>query len=347
MARAQVKHSSWTFDRGQRHRSRNIPNLGRHSKALRKIPCSTFRACLEEGPRSDCHASRSPGRPVPIRLKHARGGVPKGAIRSEMSMNNLSDKFRWHLYGGFYDQHLPDRIEGTILEFGVFKGESIRWLSDRYPGACIVGADIIPVQPDWPRHPAIRYRQVDQGDELQVQDLLASIPPPSLIIEDGSHVPSHQARCLRLGLERLEPGGIYILEDIHTSHPRHPLFLAHRPMVEKFRSFLGRWLPEEPQATPLSVLLAMEHLKRLEVDAFDPDTLAPPTRRELFSAAQLMSLWSMIGSIHVFRRSTFPTSCFRCGRTDFDYTAYRCRCGVALFSEADSMSVAIHKKPSA
>jgi hypothetical protein len=38
-----------------------------------------------------------------------------------------------------------------------------------------------------------------------------------LIVDDGSHLTSHQIKSLELLRPKLKPGGIYILEDIHTS----------------------------------------------------------------------------------------------------------------------------------
>lgn len=88
----------------------------------------------------------------------------------------------------------------------------------------IVGVDILPEQPEWPIDPHVEYRQADQGSEDQTAAVLADLPPPQLIIQDGSHVPAHRARCLQLGMDRLLPGGLYILEDAHTSLPSHSLF---------------------------------------------------------------------------------------------------------------------------
>ena len=91
-----------------------------------------------------------------------------------------------------------------MVEFGVFKGNSIRWLPRRYPAARIVGADILPVQPEWPIDPRVEYALVDPLRDDEVEALLNRLPPPALIIEDGSHIPSHQWRCFRCGSDTFD-----------------------------------------------------------------------------------------------------------------------------------------------
>ena len=53
-----------------------------------------------------------------------------------------SDKYFWHGFREVYARLLPEFIEGRVVEFGVFKGDSIRWLMEQYPMAEIIGADI-------------------------------------------------------------------------------------------------------------------------------------------------------------------------------------------------------------
>jgi hypothetical protein len=170
-----------------------------------------------------------------------------------------SDKSFWHGYIDFYEPYLPQNILGNIVEFGVFNGHSIQWLMERYPHANIVGVDILPTQAEWPQAPQVRYVQLDQGSEKQIASFFAGIPAPALIIEDGSHIPEHQSRCLKHGLKKLTPGGTYILEDIHTSHPEHILFkreFGSRSIMER----IGL-KPIKPAQTSLSILLAVEHIR--------------------------------------------------------------------------------------
>lgn len=244
-----------------------------------------------------------------------------------------SDKSFWHGYTDFYRQHLPRVVDGGIVEFGVFHGNSIRWLMEQYPQARITGVDILPTQPDWPVDRRVEYRRVDQSSDPQVTDLFRSIERPSLIIEDGSHIPSHQARCLRLGLPQLQPGGTYVLEDIHTAHPAHDLY-----QEECTRAGFGR--PQQNRPTVLSLLLCLEHLLRVG-ETFGPSQIQQFATQDFMGAQDLLDIAQRIQRIHLYRRSTLPTRCYACASTDFDYTSYRCRCGADLMKVADSMTAVI------
>jgi hypothetical protein len=61
---------------------------------------------------------------------------------------------------------------------------------------------------------------VDQSDPGAVEAAIALIAHPvHLIIDDGSHLPPHQLSTLSILLDQLlQPGGVYIVEDIETSY---------------------------------------------------------------------------------------------------------------------------------
>ncbi|MGA1531250.1 MAG: hypothetical protein ACO398_10985 [Kiritimatiellia bacterium] len=258
-----------------------------------------------------------------------------------------SDKVYWHGYLDFYESRLPFRVDGVIVEFGVFKGDSIRWLRHRYPSARIIGVDILPVQPYWPQEENITYRQLDQGDDQAVRDFFATIEPPAIILEDGSHVPAHQSRCLKLGFARLMPGGVYILENIDTSHPAHSLY------KKEFADHAGGWINrvlrywfgrDEPRGqTSLSVLLGLEHLRRRGRGSLSEEELEMLSEGAHFSRDDIRRFNELIESMEFYRRSKFPSRCFACGGSHFDYHRLRCSCGVDLLGEADSMSVCMTK----
>lgn len=259
-----------------------------------------------------------------------------------------SDKSFWHGYLDFYEKHLPHELTGLVVEFGVFKGHSIRWLAEKYPGVAIIGVDILPEQAEWPKLDCISYRQVDQDSEQQVAAFFAGIEAPSLIIEDGSHFPAHQSRCLRHGLTKLRPGGAYVLEDIHTSHPENELYQREFAAGRRRKpSWLNRVKVVEKAVaaqTALSVLLAMEHLRHIGRTEFSAGTLDRLATGSHFSRDEILELDAQIDAVHVYKRATLPQSCWRCGSSDFDYNAYRCSCGAGLMGAADSMTIVITKK---
>lgn len=251
-------------------------------------------------------------------------------LRATMSpLLATSDKSFWHAYTGFYEKHFPEEVRGSILEFGVFKGNSIRWLLAEFPDSRIYGADILPLQPEWPIDDRVTYVEMDQGDEVQISEVLKRVDRLQLIVEDGSHVPLHQSNCLKHGLSALAPGGIYVLEDIHTSHP------AHSQYKDEFGDRRGQ--------TSLSVLLGVEHLLR-QGKTPTPAQIDALAAGDHFNSDEVRQLFDQIGSIDFYKRTTLPTSCWRCGSSRFDYHAFKCECGVDLMSEADSMTIVIKKR---
>lgn len=252
------------------------------------------------------------------------------AGRHALAATSGTDKDYWHRYTQIYEDAFDALGHvGDILEFGVLNGDSIRRLATRFPEARIVGADIQSQVPSWPVAETIGYERIDQGDRDGVRAMFARLDRSyDLLIEDGSHLPQHQVTCLVEGLPHVRSGKLFILEDVHTSHPDNADFSAHNGAGS---------------ANCLHVLLAFEHLKTLG------RPLTPALAKQLASARfftepEVMTLFDQISALEVYRRPHLPLRCYNCGTSEFDYRTLRCTCGVALYSASDSMSVLIWKR---
>ena len=113
-----------------------------------------------------------------------------------------SDKGYWHGFIEFYAPFFESRDFKFIAEFGVLHGDSIRYFLNRFPNALVYGADILPLQLEWPIDERFHFSQLDQGVDDAVRKFLSQANF-DLIIEDGSHHPQHQANCLMIGLDYL------------------------------------------------------------------------------------------------------------------------------------------------
>lgn len=242
-----------------------------------------------------------------------------------------TDKVYWHNYVRFYEDELESFQCDSVLEFGVWRGASIRWLMSLFPATHIYGVDILDVQPSWPKDERVKYLQVDQGDISQIKGMFKAIDSElDLVIEDGSHLPEHQRNCLVESVSHIRSGGIYILEDIHTSHPSHR---QYRKSKSRFKPMIG----------PLHLLLAINHLKTVSEKSVQ-DRMCTLSKNSLFDYNDVHLLWNKIDSVRIFKRTTLPNRCFACGDNDFDYSMLMCSCGVSLYAEADSMSALIRLK---
>jgi predicted O-methyltransferase YrrM len=242
-----------------------------------------------------------------------------------------SDKHTWHRYSRFYQRHFATLGPvSSILEFGVFKGASIAWLRAVFPDAEIVGVDILPLQHEWPTGSGITYITTDQGDRPAIARMLNGLNRRfDLVIDDGSHIPQHQANCLAETVAFLRPGGLYILEDLHTSHPQHPYYRQH-------------CLPGTP--TCLHFLLLIEHA-RAAGKAIESADLAALAHPDLLTATDLQQLAAAIAAVDIYQRATLPLRCHACGRDDFDPIALVCRCGVSFdIVSPDSISAALRAR---
>jgi hypothetical protein len=238
---------------------------------------------------------------------------------------DTSDKVFWHGYLPFYEAAFTGWEPNNILEFGVLRGHSVRWLLQRFPHARITGADILPQAPQWPCDPRVRYVELDQGDAAAVRRCV-NAERFDLVIEDGSHLPAHQAVCLVAGMAALAPGGLYILEDVHTC------------LTQTRAAGAGA------RTNALTVLLALDHLRRTGGRVVDEvHALSLVGEGSDIAPADVLALDRAIGGLALYRRSHLPDACWRCGSASFDFARLRCHCGAELLKEDDSMSFVLRK----
>jgi len=242
---------------------------------------------------------------------------------------NGSDKQYWHRFLPVYEEELAKLTNcESILEFGVFKGDSIKWLNQKYPNAEIFGSDILAIQPSWPTEKNINYLHVDQGDVKTIKEVFKTIGKKlDLIIEDGSHMPVHQKNCLIESLQHMNSGGVYILEDLHTSHPEHKLY------KKTGSNFIS----------PLHLLLLIEHLQAAGL-TLDQETLNQFKSKSLFTPEEAQSIFEKISKIKLFRRATLPHKCYSCGSSAYQYHNLKCKCGVDIYSNSDSITALLFIK---
>lgn len=127
---------------------------------------------------------------------------------------------RFHHYLDFYQLMLPDRsFKGRLLEIGVMDGLSVRMWQEYYPDAEIVGIDIKDMSffhnDDWKVPESVKLLQLD-GTKAKDMKPLGKF---DIILDDGSHyMKDQQASFDLLYYNQLTKNGLYILEDLWTSH---------------------------------------------------------------------------------------------------------------------------------
>jgi len=135
-----------------------------------------------------------------------------------LGLINETDKAYSHNFTNFYDSKLAHLRAQKInlLEIGVAFGNSLKMWRDYFYNGTIYGADNLHTF----EGERIITALFDQADEKQYDNLFPGIEF-DVIVDDASHYMFDQQFCFVKMFKRLRPGGIYILEDLHTSMSSH------------------------------------------------------------------------------------------------------------------------------
>jgi Methyltransferase domain len=125
--------------------------------------------------------------------------------------------WKWNHYFDIYDSHFS-RFRGTkvhVVEIGVYSGGSLEmWQSYFGPQSTIHGVDIEPVCKAY-EAPAVHIHIGDQADRNFWRRFKQEVPTIHIVIDDGGHKSDQQIVTLEELLPHLQPGGIYLCEDLH------------------------------------------------------------------------------------------------------------------------------------
>jgi len=128
-----------------------------------------------------------------------------------------TDKVSHHGYHRTYPiflEHFRNEVF-SMLEIGLSRLGSMKLWKEYFPNARIYGVDCLD---DIQEEGAIIFKG-DQSNHDDLAKICDQIPGKlKFIIDDGSHVPEHQIISLNFLWDKLDDGGIYIIEDIETSY---------------------------------------------------------------------------------------------------------------------------------
>jgi hypothetical protein len=174
---------------------------------------------------------------------------------TQLANQHLTDKGTsqppYHGYSEVYDAVL-DQIRfdvSKILEIGIDKGGSLRMWKDYFPNAIVHGADVKAYQ--FFQEDRIYTHFANQSSADDLNNLIKKIGTDiDVVIDDGGHDVIHQQITLGLLFKHVRSGGVYIVEDLHTS-------------------FLHEWLKNHDlksdyEYTAYNVLKRLEDTKKLE-----------------------------------------------------------------------------------
>ncbi|MEH2000614.1 MAG: hypothetical protein V7L00_18025 [Nostoc sp.] len=130
-----------------------------------------------------------------------------------------------HMYVQHYEKHFYSirRKNLKILEIGIGGydnpnegGNSLKLWKTYFPNSRIYGVDVVDKKAL--EEDRIQIFQGSQNDEYFLKKVIEEIGELDIIIDDGSHVNEHVITSFKTLFSSLKDGGIYIVEDTHTSY---------------------------------------------------------------------------------------------------------------------------------
>jgi hypothetical protein len=147
---------------------------------------------------------------IPSLYENAKGFISDDPVTKDLDFYAEYDHyFRKH---GF--------VPSSILEIGVFKGESTQVFSKTFPGAKIVALDLSLREIDFSDCPNVTYLKANQRDATILEAIVRREFPDGVdfVIEDASHFGALSAITFRTLLPLLKSNGVYAIEDWGTGY---------------------------------------------------------------------------------------------------------------------------------
>ena len=136
-------------------------------------------------------------------------------------LNNSHKRLhKWIHYFDIYETHFA-RFRGkapVMVEIGVMGGGSLKMWKEYFgEGSRIVGVDI---NPDCKAHEGegIEVFIGSQDDPALIDTIFAKYPHVDLVLDDGSHMMRQMIATFELMYGRVQPKGVYMVEDTHTCY---------------------------------------------------------------------------------------------------------------------------------
>ena len=178
----------------------------------------------------------------------------KTLLEIDKERGSGSDKERWHRYWSFYDRLLPavfpkEESIRSLLEIGVWQGESLRTWKAFLPWAKIYGVDIDP-----------NTKFEEERISVSIQDsrsvsVRGQLDPFDILIDDGDHSLLGQTLTFQNCWKDVAPKGLYCIEDIESYDNLSALMKNARSYTDVDRLFVGDFsMTANPDSIVLCVL---------------------------------------------------------------------------------------------
>jgi len=142
------------------------------------------------------------------------------SLWSEFLTNDQRVIHKWTHYFPIYERHFSRYVNRpvTIVELGCGDGGSLQlWKRYLGPYAQIVGVDFRPECKEF-EEDQIVIRIGLQNDVNVLSSIVEEFGPVDIVVDDASHVMADTIDSFRFLYPRMDKGGVYLVEDMHTSY---------------------------------------------------------------------------------------------------------------------------------
>jgi SAM-dependent methyltransferase len=178
----------------------------------------------------------------------------------------------YELYDSYFAELADQPI--TLLELGVYTGESLKTFGTYFHKGKIIGIDIEDRHTDFSAHPNITFVVGDQKNPEELAKICSKYAPDGIdiIIDDASHLGTWSLISYNSLFPYLKPGGFYVVEDWATGYwddwPDGSRFQAFKP--EDTDEQIGKRIPSHDFGMVGFVkYLVDEVIRRPEPDRLD------------------------------------------------------------------------------
>jgi hypothetical protein len=134
---------------------------------------------------------------------------------TELGIKHNTDKAAGHGFTDFYHDYMVKYTNPRLLEIGIYDGASLKMWEEFFGSPTVVGVDIEPKK----QYESLNIKTMiaDQSDPTQLLKCLEVCSEYDIIVDDGGHTMQQQLVTIATLFPHLKSGGLYVLEDLHTS----------------------------------------------------------------------------------------------------------------------------------
>lgn len=154
-----------------------------------------------------------------------------------------------------YFEKIRDKVK-CFVEIGVLNGASVEMWSRYFPNATIYGIDI---NPECKKYETDKIKIIigDQNNDNFLLELKNLLPDIDILLDDGSHITSHQIKTYNHLYCKIKENGFYVIEDLRNSYEE---FFNHHDVrniwpgmiyndnndeLKNFRNDFNEWVQEK------------------------------------------------------------------------------------------------------